>query len=108
MSLEHATFRAYGFEIPNTTNIELLDQLTADLPDNQPANVGYTCLNNYERIFLYTFCEYIKPNTAVRITDADYTRPEIPAWTANLRAIAARLGHDTHDEPAWLILRDYS
>lgn len=106
MGLYHSTYRAYGFEIPPTTDFEQLDEILADQPDNR--RVEHTYLGDFERLILHTVCEEIEPNTLATITPADFTRYEIPVWNTTLHGMAVRLGHAEHPPPAWLLLHDHS
>jgi hypothetical protein len=106
MGLYHSTYRGYGFEIPATTDFEHLDAVLADQPDNR--RVQHTFLGDFERLFLLTVCEEIEANSFASVTAADFTRYEVPAWNTALHAIAVRLGHEQHPEPAWLLLHDHS
>ena len=106
MGLYHSAYRAYGFEIPTTTDFEHLDEVLADQPGSH--RVQHTYLGDFERLFILTVLDEVEENTAASITAADFTRYEVPAWNATLHSIAVRLGHETHPEPAWLVLHDYS
>ena len=109
MGLYHSTYKAYGFEIPATTDFERLDEVLASQPEReQGGRVEHTFLGDFERLFLHTVCEEVEENTAATVTPADFARYEISAWTAALHANAVRLGHETHPEPTWLVLHDYS
>jgi len=109
MGLYHSVYKAYGFEIPATTDFEALDQAMADQPEQEPERrVHYQYLGDFERLFLLVASEEIEANTASAVTAADFARYEIPAWTAALHRTAVRLGHETHPEPAWLVLHDHS
>jgi hypothetical protein len=109
MGLCHSTYCAYGFEIPTTTDFEALDQVLADQPDaDRLARVHHQYLGDFEQLFLLTENEEVQENTFARVTPDDFTRPELPAWNTALHNIAARLGHEVHPEPAWLVLHDYS
>lgn len=109
MALYHSTYRAYGFEIPATTDSERLDKVLNDQPDGERlGRVQHTYLGDYERLFLLTTCEEIEENTFTRITAADLERYELPVWNTVLHNVAVRLGHELHPEPAWLLIHDYS
>jgi hypothetical protein len=109
MSLYHSTYVGYGFEIPASTDFEQLDQVLADQPDSERlGRVEHTFLGDFERLFLHTSCEEIEANAFARITAAAFTRYELPVWNTVLHNIAVRLGHETHPEPAWLVLHDHS
>lgn len=107
MGLYHSTYKAYGFEIPTTTDFDALDQALADQPE-QGGRVGHTYLGDFERLFLHAVCEEVEENAFATVTPADFARYEIPAWNTALHDLAARLGHGAHPEPAWLVLHDYS
>jgi hypothetical protein len=109
MGMYHSTYRAYGFEIPTTTDFDALDLALAYQPDRaQGCRVGHTYLGDFERLFLHAVCEEIEENAFATVTSADFTRYEVPAWNAALHSLAVRLGHEAHPEPAWLVLHDYS
>lgn len=109
MGLYHSTYKAYGFEIPATTDFDRLDEVLASQPEReQGGRVEHTYLGDFERLFLHTVCDEVKENTAATVTAADFTRYEISAWNAALHANAVRLGHETHPEPTWLVLHDHS
>lgn len=109
MGLSHSTYRAYGFDIPATTDFERLDEVLADQPDAEClGRVGHTYLGDFEQLLLHTVCEEIEPNTFTAFTSADFTRPEIAGWIAVLHDIAVRLGHEQHPLPTWLVLHDHS
>lgn len=109
MGLYHSTYRAYGFEVPSTTDFERLDTVLADQPDGERlGRVEHTYLGDFEQLFLHTVCEEVKENEFARVTLADCQRYELPVWNTVLHNIAVRLGHAHHPEPAWLVLHDYS
>lgn len=109
MGLQHSTYRAYGFEIPTTTDFEQLDQVLADQPDGERlGRIQHTYLGDYEQLFLLTVLEEVEANEFARITAADFQRYELPAWNTALHNTAVRLGHELHPEPAWLVLHDHS
>lgn len=109
MGLQHSTYRAYGFEIPTTTDFDHLDQALAGQPDSvRLGHVQHTYLGDYEQLFLLTALDEVEENTFARITAAHFERPELPAWNTALHNIAVRLGHEQHPEPAWLVLHDHS
>jgi hypothetical protein len=109
MGLSHSVYRAYGFEVPATTDFERLDTVLADQPDGERlGRVHHTYLGDFEQLFLHTICEEVEPASFARITADDYRRYELPVWNTVLHNIAVRLGHALHPEPGWLILHDYS
>ncbi|GHD70463.1 hypothetical protein GCM10010317_077810 [Streptomyces mirabilis] len=109
MGLYHSVYRAYGFEIPATTDFEHLDAVLADQPDSERlGRVEHTFLGDFEQLFLVAESSEIEANGFARITAADFTRYEIPVWTTVLHNIAVRLGHELDPEPAWLVLHDHS
>jgi hypothetical protein len=108
MGLQHSTYKAYGFEIPATTDFDAIDKAMADQPEQPGGGVHHQYLGDFERLFLLVASEDIEENTACAITAADFTRYEIPAWNTALHRMAVRLGHETHPEPAWLVLHDHS
>jgi hypothetical protein len=109
MGLYHSTYKAYGFEIPATTDFEQLDQVLADQPDGERlGRVQHTYLGDFERLFLLAVCEEIEANDFARITADDCQRYELPVWNTVLHDTAVRLGHEQHPEPTWLLLHDYS
>ena len=109
MGLSHSTYRAYGFEIPTTTDFEQLDAVLADQPDGERlGRIQHTYLGDYEQLFLLTALDEVEENTFARITAADFERYELPVWNTALHNIAVRLGHPLHPEPTWLVLHDHS
>lgn len=106
MGLHHSTYLAYGVEIPATTDFDHLDTILGQQPDT--GRVQHTFLGDFERLFLTAEIKEIEENDFVRITPDQFTRYEIPAWNEALHAIAVRLGHAEHPEPAWLVLHDHS
>ena len=109
MGLYHSTYRAYGFEVPSTTDFERLDAVLADQPDGERlGRVQHTYLGDFEQLVLHTVCEEVKENEFARITLADFQRYELPVWNTVLHNIAVRLGHELHPEPPWLLVHDYS
>jgi hypothetical protein len=109
MGLYHSAYKAYGFEIPTTTDFERLDAVLADQPDGERlGRVHHQYLGDFEQLFLLTECEEIEENTFARITADDFTRPEVPVWNTVLHNIAVQLGHELHPKPAWLVLHNYS
>lgn len=105
MSLDHSTYLAYGIEIPTTTDFDRLDQVLAEQGRDR---VEHLYLGDYERLFLYTESTEVKKNTAVVIGPNAYARYEITGWNKALHEIAARLGHEQHPLPTWLVLHDHS
>jgi hypothetical protein len=109
MGLCHSTYKAYGFEIPATTDFEHLDQIIADQPDNDPlARITHQYLGDFEHLFLLAACEEIEPNTYARLAPDDLHRHMTPIWETALHNMAVRLGHPQHPDPAWLVLHDHS
>lgn len=109
MGLYHSVYRAYGFEIPATSDFEHLDAVLADQPDGERlARVHHQYLGDFEQLFLHTSCEEVTENDFARITPADFQRYELPVWNTVLHRMAVRLGHELHPEPAWLVLHDHS
>lgn len=109
MGLQHTTYKAYGFEIPTTTDFEALNAVLADQPDGERlGRVQHLYLGDFEALFLLTACEEIEANTFARLAPDDLERHLQPIWTTALHNIAVRLGHELHPEPAWLVLHDHS
>jgi hypothetical protein len=109
MGLQHSVYRGYGFEIPATTDFEALDATLADQLDSErQRRVQHLFLGDFEQLFLLAICEEVEPASFARITPADFLRYERPAWDTVLHVLAVRLGHETHPDPAWLVLHDYS
>lgn len=106
MGLYHSTYKAYGFEIPSTTDFDLLDEATVDQPEGE--RVSHRYLGYFERLFLLVAVEEIESNAFAAIRPEDFTRYEVPAWTSALHRMAVRLGHEQHPLPTWLVLHDYS
>lgn len=107
MGSYHSTYLAYGVEIPTTTDFDALDQALADQPD-RPGRVGHLFLDDFRLLFLVTGCKEIEANAFARLTPDAFTRYEVPAWNEALHRVAVRLGHETHPEPAWLVVHDHS
>ncbi|WP_060887634.1 hypothetical protein [Streptomyces caniscabiei] len=109
MGLYHSTHVAYGFEIPASTDFDALDNVLNDQPDGERlGRVQHTYLGDYEQLFLLAESTEVEANAFARITPDHFARYEIPVWNTVLHNIAVRLGHETHPEPAWLILHDHS
>lgn len=109
MGLQHSTYKAYGFEIPASTDFDALDQVLADQPDSDRlARVQRLYLGDFEVLFLLTVCEEIEANTFARLDPDDLERHMQPIWTTALHNMAVRLGHELHPEPAWLVIHDHS
>ncbi|MBQ0974522.1 hypothetical protein KBZ00_25840 [Streptomyces sp. RK31] len=109
MGLYHSVYRAYGFEIPTTTDFERLDAVLADQPDGERlGRVQHLYLGDFERLFLLAVCNQVGPADFARVTADDYQRYELPVWNTVLHDMAVRLGQAAHPEPAWLLLHDLS
>jgi hypothetical protein len=109
MGLQHSTYKAYGFEIPTSTDFDALDTVLNDQPDgDRLARVTHRYLGDFEQLFLLAACEEIEPNTFARLAPDDLDRHMQPIWETALHNMAVRLGHATHPEPAWLVLHDHS
>jgi hypothetical protein len=109
MGLQHSTYKAYGFEIPTTTDFDHLDQVLADHPDAERlGRIHYQYLGDFEQLFLLAACDEVEENTFTRITPADFARYELPVWNTVLHNTAVGLGHPLHPEPAWLLIHNHS
>jgi hypothetical protein len=109
MGLQHSTYKAYGFEIPTTTDFDALDKVLAEQPDaDRLARVTHQYLGDFEHLFLLAVCEEIEANTFARLAPDDLDRHMRPIWETALHNMAVRLGHAAHPEPAWLVLHDHS
>jgi hypothetical protein len=109
MGLHHSTYKAYGFEIPTTTDFDALDKVLAEKPDaDRLARVRHLYLGDFEVLFLLTACEEIEANTFARLAPDDLDRHMQPIRDTALHDVAVRLGHELHPEPAWLVLHDHS
>jgi hypothetical protein len=109
MGLQHSTYKAYGFEIPTSTDFDALDTVLNDQPDSDRlARVQHLYLGDFEVLFLLVACEEIEENTFARLAPDDLDRHMQPIWETALHNMAVRLGHAMHPEPAWLVLHDHS
>lgn len=109
MGLQHSTYKAFGFEIPSTTDFDAIDEAMAEQPEPEPdRRVHHQYLGDFERLFLLVAVQEVEANTTAAVTSADFARYELPAWTTALHQMAVRLGHAEHPPPAWLVLHDHS
>jgi hypothetical protein len=107
MGLYHSVAVTYGFEIPTTTDLDLLDQVIGDAPDLVKESVGHHVVGDWDRLLLVTRFTRIKENAVVRITADMASVAELAAWDSALHHTAIRLGHENHPAPAWLVVHNY-
>jgi hypothetical protein len=109
MGLYHSVSFFYGFEIPATTELDLLDEVIGDGPDLLKDSVGHHFVGDFERLLLVTRFVPVAENDVVRLAADSLAAPEeLAAWETALHDIAVRLGHADHPAPAWLLVHDYS
>lgn len=108
MGLYHSTYLAYGFEIPDQTDIDDIDRACFGQPES-PDSVGYLTVGDRDQLLLVTRHRRVEENTVVRLT-ADSLAPaaELAVWEEALHGVAVRLGFTDHPAPAWLVLHDHS
>jgi hypothetical protein len=107
MGLYHSVGIAYGFEIPNDTDIDDIDRALQGQP-NSPDNVGYLIIGDRDKTLLVTEYKRAVENTVIPVTPEFFTRYEVPAWNAALHEAAVRINYAEHPLPAWLLIHDYS
>ena len=108
MGLYHSVGITYGFEIPNDTDLEQLDQVIGDGPDLLKDSVGQIVVGDYDRLLLVTRYAPVEENAVFRLTADNFASPaELAAWEAALHEIAVRLGHTDHPAPVWLVIHNY-
>jgi hypothetical protein len=107
MGMYHATYLAYGFQIPDTGG-EVLEDALAGQSDGH--RVGYLHAGDYDRdmTFLTTECHEVDLGDFKTITPDQFRRYEVTAWNKALHAAAVKLGHADHPEPGWLLVPDLS
>lgn len=106
MGLKHSVGIGYGFEIPNTTDLNELDRACFGQPEN-PDSVGYIVVGDYERILLITRYERAGENTVTALTLEFFTPPGLSDWGVALHEAAVRLGLADHPAPGWLVIHSY-
>lgn len=107
MGLYHSTYLAYGFEIPADTDIDELDELLADQPQDRES-VGHIVVGDRDQLLLVTRFASVAENTVVRLTADSLAPSDLTAtWGAALHAVAVRLGCPDHPAPAWLVVHNY-
>jgi hypothetical protein len=107
MGLSHTVAVTYGFEISNTTDLDRLDEVIGDGPDLLKDSVGHIVVGDWERLLLVTRYTRVEENDVVQITAGMASVAELAAWDSALHDVAVRLGHETHPEPAWLVVHNY-
>ena len=107
MGLDHSVAVTYGFEIPNTTDLDSLDQVIGDGPDLVKDSVGHHVIGDYERLLLCTRFIPVKENEVLRLGWSLAEPAELAAWEEALHAVAVRLGLPDHPAPAWLAVHNY-
>lgn len=110
MGLCHSVGIAYGFEIPNTIDLDQLDAVIGDGPDLVMDSVGHIVVGDYDRLLLVTRYVAIGECTVVPFglsPDTSAEPAELEAWGTALHDVAVRLGHGEHPAPAWLAIHNY-
>lgn len=112
MGLYHSVALAYGFEIPDQTDIDDIDRecdrARSAQPDS-PDNVGYITVGDRDHLLLVTRSTSVDENEFVRLSvDTLAPHAELAASEAALHDVAVRLGHGDHPAPAWLVIHDHS
>ncbi|MFJ9101371.1 hypothetical protein ACIRJM_23220 [Streptomyces sp. NPDC102405] len=108
MGLYHSVAIAYGFEIPNTTDLDRLDEVIGDGPDLLKDSVGHIVVGDWDRLLLVTRYAPVEENAVVRLAADTLAQPaELAAWEAALHDVAVHLDHTDHPPPAWLVIHNY-
>ncbi|MGW5352230.1 hypothetical protein ACWERV_17175 [Streptomyces sp. NPDC004031] len=108
MGLYHSIAVAYGFEIPNDTDLDQLDKALGDGPDLLADSVGQIVVGDYEQLLLVTRYTRIEENTVLPLAPGGLaTVDEMTAWNEALNAVAARIGQAAHPQPGWLVIHNY-
>lgn len=102
MGLYHTVGTAYGFEIPDTNDIDALTAATAGLP------VGYYTVGDRDKTLLVTAYVPLGENEVRRLTPEILGSATAGDFAEFLHTAAVRLGHADHPAPAWLVIHDYS
>lgn len=107
MGLYRSVAVAYGFELPNTIDLNRLDEVIGDGPDLVKDSVGHVIVGDYDRLLLVTRHLPIAANAVMALTpDALAPAAELAAWGQALHDVAVRLGHEDHPAPAWLVVHN--
>lgn len=106
MGLYHSVSIAYGFEIPNDTDLDAIDDALRDQP-NRPDNVGYIVIGDRDQMLLVTAHKRAEENTVTPVTPEFFARYEVPAWNKALHEAAVRIGWPGHRAPTWLVIHNY-
>jgi hypothetical protein len=107
MGLYHSVAVTYDFELPGRPDLDRLDEVIGDGPDLVKDRVGHVIVGDYDRVLLVTRYTPINENAVVQITAGMASVAELAAWDSALHDVAVRLGHETHPEPAWLVVHNY-
>lgn len=107
MGLYHSVSVAYGLEIPNTTDLDQLDQVIGDGPDLVKDSVGHHVIGDYERLLLCTRFIRVEENEVLRLGWSLAEPAELATWGEALHGTAVRLGYPDHPAPAWLAVHNY-
>ncbi|MCX4697049.1 hypothetical protein [Streptomyces sp. NBC_01373] len=107
MGLYHSVGIAYGFEIPNTVDIDAIDDALRDQP-NARDGIGWLVIGDRDKTLLVTEYKRAEENTVIPVTPEFFARYEVPAWNKALHEAAVRIGYPEHPAPAWLVIHDYS
>lgn len=112
MGLYHSVGIAYGFEIPNTTDLSQLDETILQATSGQPGpsadKVGHIVIGDLDRLMLCTRYLPVKENEAVPVVPDELASvAELRAWDSALHHVAVLLGHSDHLQPRWLVVHNY-
>lgn len=108
MGLYHSVGIAYGFEIPNDTDLDRLDEVIGDGPDLVKDSVGHIVVGDWDRLLLVTRYTPVAENEVVRLNADTLPQPaDLAAWEEALHDVAVRLGYTDHPAPAWLVIHNY-
>lgn len=109
MGLYHSVAVAYGFEIPNDTDLDQLDHVIGDGPDLLKDSVGHIVVGDCDQILLVTRYAPVEENAVIPLApDTLATVDEMTAWNEALHAVAVRLNQAAHPQPGWLVIHNYS
>lgn len=107
MGLYHSVGIAYGFEIPNDADLDVIDQALQGQP-NTADSVGYLVVGDRDKTLLVTRHIRAEENTVTSLTPEFFTQPELTQWLVALHEAAVRIGFPDHPLPTWLVIHDHS
>ncbi|MEU0098244.1 hypothetical protein [Streptomyces sp. NPDC006267] len=101
--MNHSTYFAYGFQIPDT-DPDVLEGTALG------KGVRYLQAGDYEqdRTFLVTQCTKVRLGDHRKVKPESFQVTETETWNAALTEAAARLGVYTGFEPGWIVVTDLS